>query len=355
MAGPLGLDVRPRSDGARGAHGTGESGPGAGDAPGGAPVSAPGRTRRTVGLALGAGGLAGAAHVGVLSVLEEAGIPVDAVAGTSAGAIVGALFAAGWSAAEISDLARSLRPSDVYDSNLRPWPLLRTALAEVLRRLHLPAEWLGPVPRGLIPGRKLLAKLESWTGGRTIDGLPKPFVAVAAALETGDRVLFGPTALARQASRLADPAVVAPGATCAFAARASSAIPVVFEPVDWGGRTLVDGGLVDDAPTDALRALGAEVVVAVALGLRHRPAPRPRGIVDTGARALDALVASAWREDVRHHGADLVIEPRVPSLPLSDFASIPDAIEAGALAAREVLPALGELVFGGAQGGRPGA
>lgn len=302
--------------------------------------------RPIVGLALGAGGLAGAAHLGVLAVFEEAGVPVDMVAGTSAGAIVGALYASGWRAADLSDLAARLRPADVYDSNLRPLPLLRMALAALLHRLRLPADWLGEPPLGLVPGRKLLKKLEEWTGGRTVDALAKPFVAVAAVLETGERVLFGPARLEAAAPRLGDPAIVAVGPTAAFAARASSAIPVVFEPVSWGGRTLVDGGLVDDAPTDALRALGADVVIAVPLGLGSAPAPPPRDIIDAGSRALDALIASAWREDVRHHGADLVIQPAVPSVPLGDFASIPAAIAAGKAAASAALPAVRELLAG---------
>ena len=173
------------------------------------------RKRRGVGLVLSGGGARGFAHIGVLQVLERRGVRVDAVAGTSMGAILGALHAAGRSADEIYELARALSWRDVLDLSLQA---------------------------GLLKGDKLQAFLAAHLPATFAD-LEIPLAVTTTDVETGEEhiVLDGP---------LAD------------AVRASSSFPGAFEPVVIGGRTLADGGIVNNLPVAAAGLLGCEYVVA---------------------------------------------------------------------------------------------
>lgn len=297
-----------------------------------------------MGIALGAGGMRGVAHIGVLSVLQEAGIPIHLVAGSSIGSIVGGLFASGWKPSDLRDLALKLHPRDVYDSNLRPWPLAKMAAKVILDRLHVSTRWLGAAPMGIVPGRKLLAKLQSWTSNRPVDGLDPAFAAAATVLETGERLLFGPRALHAVADRLEHPARIASEAPLALAARASSAIPGVFEPVAWNGWTLADGGLVDDVPVDVVRALGADVVIAVPLGLAGTGSAVVDDVVEAVDQSIAIMVTSLTREAALHHRADILIEPAVPGVALNNFDTVRGTLAAGEAAARAKLPEIEELL-----------
>ncbi len=173
------------------------------------------RKRRGVGLVLSGGGARGFAHIGVLQVLEARGVRIDAVAGTSMGAILGALYAAGRSADEIYDLARALSWRDVLDLSLQA---------------------------GLLKGDKLQAFLAAHLPA-TFNDLEVPLAVTTTDVETGEEhiVLDGP---------LAD------------AVRASSSFPGAFEPVVIQGRTLADGGIVNNLPVAAAGLLGCDYVIA---------------------------------------------------------------------------------------------
>ncbi|MBE3590036.1 MAG: patatin-like phospholipase family protein [Firmicutes bacterium] len=295
-------------------------------------------SRPRIGLALGAGGLRGLAHIGVIGVLEEAGIHADVVAGTSAGAIVGALYACGWSAAAMRRLAKQLRPRDIFDSNLRPLPLLKMAAKAGLDALHLPSGCLR-APMGVVPGRRLLRQLTRWTEGRQVGDTARPYIAVATVVETGERAVFAPPELTDDAAATGMPSVACRGASVALAARASSAIPGVFEPVPWQGRTLVDGGLVDNVPGDLLKAMGMDLVIGVALGLRGNEPERVDNVVEVVDQAVAIMINAMSRRDAVR-GADVVVAPAVPGLSLTRFDAVQATIAAGEAAAREALPAI---------------
>ncbi len=176
---------------------------------------------KRVGLALSAGGARGIAHVGVLQALLEAGIPVGAVAGTSVGAYVGGLFAAGVPLDEITQL----------------WE--EAGLWQTARFLLPTVPW-----RGWSTGEELRRRLRGMVGERRIEDLPIPFAAVVTDLHSGQ-------AVALRRGDLVD------------AIRASISVPGLFVPVEVEGRTAIDGGVVHPLPVDVARALGAEVVVAV--------------------------------------------------------------------------------------------
>lgn len=188
-------------------------------------------TRRGgVGLVLSGGGARGFAHIGVLHVLEERGVRVDALAGTSMGAILGALYAAGYTAAEIYELADGLGWRDVIDVSLQA---------------------------GLMKGDKLHSFLASHLPER-FDQLRLPFAVTTTDMETGEEqvVMDGP---------LVD------------AVRASSSFPGAFDPVVLDGRTLADGGIVNNLPVAAAALLGCDYVIASDATAPRRSTFRPGG------------------------------------------------------------------------------
>jgi NTE family protein len=182
----------------------------------------------TVGLVLSSGGARGAAHIGVLKVLEEHQIPIDLVVGSSIGAIIGGAYAAGVPASRIEEAWRKLDLRQVARS-LRPTlPLHGWSSGQGLRRF-----------------------LEELVGDQRIEELPISFAAVATDLETGERVILKEGSLVE-------------------AIRASSSIPGLFVPVEHSGRFLADGGLVSPLPVDVARELGAAIVVAVDVNLKPK-------------------------------------------------------------------------------------
>ena len=176
----------------------------------------------TVGIALGGGGAFGVAHVGVLRALTEAGIPIDLVGGTSMGSIIAIGFAAGIAPSDMRQIAGSIGN-------------VRTALSAIDPSLS---------GTGLLSGRRLVSIFSPLLPCSSFDELELPCRVVAMDVETGERVDITAGRLDR-------------------AFRASCSIPVVFKPVREGGRTLVDGGMIDPVPADVVREMGADVVIAV--------------------------------------------------------------------------------------------
>jgi NTE family protein len=202
--------------------------------------------RKRVGLALGGGGARGVAHVGVIRLLEREGIPIDCIAGTSAGSLVGAAYAAGLGAQELLDLALGLR-----------W--------HHIARLAWPR-------RGFVSFEKLEQWLVDTLGDVTFADLRIPYAAVAADLATGEQITL------RQ-GRLA-PAV-----------RASCSTPGIVIPVEIDGRLLSDGGVINNLPISVVRQLGADVVIAVGLGAP--PGEYPKNTLQMAVAALDYLLMRA--------------------------------------------------------------
>lgn len=257
-----------------------------------------------IALVLGGGGARGLAHVGAIRVLEEAGVPVALVVGTSAGSLVGALYAHDPSAAALERATDGLGVDDFFDFSL--------GSALLGRRL------------GLAAGERLEAFVRARVGGVPVEQLPIPYAAVAADLGTGEPVVLRAGDVAR-------------------AVRASCAIPGVFEPVEQGGRLLVDGGIASNLPVRIARELGADVVIAVDVSAVGGE-PRPRSFVEVFLRGVElaahAEVARSRRE------ADVLLAPDVRAVGFLEFDRKADAMAAGAAAARAALPRLREVVDG---------
>lgn len=264
--------------------------------------------RGKTGYALGGGGARGAAHIGVLKVLEEQGIFPDVIAGTSAGALVGALYARGLKPAEIEKLALELNWRDLG------------RFADIT------------VPRsGLVEGKRIMTRLKSIIGDIRFSDLKLPLVCVATDIATGEEALLCEGSVAD-------------------AVRASISVPGLITPVRLGGRYLVDGGLVNQVPARTCRQMGADYVVAV--NVSPNPARVPCGRKGTrpetgesGARApslvkvlLQVSLITGYRqamEDVEC--SDLVISPPVDDIGLFEFNRAAQAIAIGEEAARRAL------------------
>ncbi len=245
-----------------------------------------------IGLALGGGAARGFAHIGVIQVLEEAGIRPDLVVGTSAGSLVAALYASGKGGVEMASLARSMDESAITD-------------------------WSFP-GRGLIRGEALARYVREHTGGRSIEQMKIPLGIVATDLDNGQGILF----------RVGDPGV---------AVRASSAVPAVFQPVRIGSREYVDGGLVAPVPVHFARQMGAELIIAVDISTP------PDGAATGDAMRMLLQTFSIMGRSINQfelREADIVLRPKLPGVSSADFSARVRSIEAGREAA---LAMLGDL------------
>lgn len=291
--------------------------------------------RPSVGLVLSGGGARGYAHLGVLKVLEENRIPVDCIAATSMGAVVGGLYASGMTAKEMQDRLASVNLADIaFDVTAR------SDLPQSRRedeRLYVNSLSFGfskngfRLPVGLVQGNRLQALLQDWTASvptnQSFDQLPIPYRAIATDLRTGQQVTLEQGSLP-------------------IAIRASMALPGLFAPADVNGRTLVDGGLVSNLPIETAHDMGANVVIAVDIGSPLRPLDALASPADVAQQMIGILIHQNVALQRKQLGPqDVLIEPQLGALSFTDFANAKQAIAAGEAAARTALPALKHLAL----------
>ena len=263
------------------------------EAPASAPVpaaSAPALPPLRIGLALGGGAAKGFAHIGAIKMLEANGIRADVVAGTSAGSVVGALYASGMDAFTMQERAVALDESTLRDVRL--------------------------FSGGLVQGQALQDYVNREIGAQPIENLAKPFAAVSTRLDTGDRVVFvrGNTGQA---------------------VRASSSVPGVFEPVRIGAHSYVDGGVVSPVPVDAVRQLGADVVIAVDISSKAG-GTAPTALAGIVNQSITIMGQTLGRQELAR--ADVVIRPQVNAIGPVSFEQRNAAILEGERAALAALP-----------------
>jgi len=256
------------------------------------------RTLPVVGLALGGGGLRGYAHVGVLQAFEEAGIDIQVVVGTSAGAVIGAAYSGGRSPAEIRQLAEVLDVSSLTD-----W---RISSVSFMRGDAL-AQWVSNMARNM-----------------PIESMPRKFGAVAAALDTGEPMLIDK-------------------GDVGLAIRASAAVPGAMQPVDSSRGQLVDGGIASLVPVRFARAMGADFVIGVDI---YCNSPRQSGttFLTTFAKVAQAQTCLIGRGEMAE--ADVLIAPRVSVTDMKSAAQRVAAIQEGYRAAQALMPAILEQLNG---------
>jgi len=292
--------------------------------------------RPKIGLALSGGGARGAAHVGVIKVLEEMRIPIDYIAGTSMGAVIGGLYASGMSSDEIGRQLKQINWNDVFkDKRSRPD---RSQRRKDDDRLYLVKAKVGVdnsnvnLPSALILGQKFDLILKALTlpvaDVHDFDRLPIPFRAVAMDITTGEEV------------------VIARG-DLALAMHASMAIPAAFSPIEWDGRLLVDGGAANNLPISVVRNMGANIVIAVDISTPLLKKAELSTLLDT----LDQLTGILTRRNVDAQiktltDKDILIVPELGSISTMDFERADEAVNVGMNKGRESEQQLAKLGVG---------
>ena len=256
-----------------------------------------------IAIALGGGAARGFAHVGVIKALEAQGISPDIVVGTSAGSFVGALYASGLSGFQIQELSMNMEEEQVLDGS----GLYRCI-----------AETLISDKRGCIKGLALQNFINRNVNQRPMEKLNKTFAAVATNLRNGEMVVFrtGNTGMA---------------------VRASSSVPVFFEPVTINGEDYVDGGLVAPVPSSVARAMGADFVIAVDIS------DRPQDRKTAGITDIMWQTFAVFGQTINRHeqtSADIVIRPVTSGLPSTDASGRNRAVLEGEKAVAAILPEL---------------
>jgi NTE family protein len=250
-----------------------------------------------IALALGSGGSRGFAHIGVIKALEANGIHVDIVAGTSAGSVVGALYAGGYNGGEIERIALDLDQDRLRDTDLSK--------------------------RGYIRGEQLQDFINRELHNRSIEQLDKPFIAVATQLDTGDEAAFN-------------------RGNTGKAVRASSSIPGVYYPVQIGEHEYVDGDLMSPVPVSVARAMGADIVIAVDISQQPQDQRYPQDIIDILKQSLRIMRQSVLAHQIE--SAQIVIRPDIGKTPEINADNKLRLIKDGEDAANAMMPQILELI-----------
>ena len=282
-----------------------------------------------VGLALSGGGVKGFAHIGVLKVLEEINMPIDYLAGTSMGSIVGALYATGYRADALEKMTLTTDWRYFFSDTPRRRYLSMEGKrwdARYIGSLPIRPGFQVELPTGLIAGQRVADLLShlTWPVHHIEDftQLPIPFVCVATDLATGDAVVLN-------RGYLPD------------ALRASMAVPTVFRPVQIDSLLLADGGIVRNLPAEDVRQLGADVVIGVDVSSPLKTSSELTSITKILGQTVGFQVQFSTRE--QREASDYLIRPEMDGISLFDFDQIAAMIDRGEAAARAMLPELQAL------------
>jgi NTE family protein len=261
------------------------------------------RPTAKIALALGGGAARGFAHVGVIKALEAQGISADIVVGTSAGAVVGSLYAAGLNGFQIQELSMNMNEDQILDGSGMYQCVVETVVTN---------------KRGCIKGQALQNFINRNVRGLPMEKLNKTFAAVATNLSSGEMMVFrtGNTGMA---------------------VRASASVPVFFEPVNINGQDYVDGGLVAPVPASVARSIGADFVIAVDIS------DRPQDRSTAGITDIMWQTFSIFGQTINRHeqsSADIVIRPVTSGLPSADVSGRNKAVLEGEKAVALILPEL---------------
>lgn len=251
-----------------------------------------------MGLALSGGAARGLAHVGAIKALTQSGIPIDCIAGTSAGSLVGALYAAGNTWDDIEEVVGATNWRDIVRPN-----------------------WSG---LGLMSSERLERLLDGLIEGKEFSDLDIPFRAVAVDIVSGEEIIFESGPVAR-------------------AVRASSSIPGLFAPVESEGRLLVDGGIRNNLPADVVRNMGAEIVIAVDVNYHRIKPGGPENTADVILSAMRIVMNNNKRYSEQQ--SDFVIRPQLRGFNYYDLKHAAELIDRGEDALLEQAQAIKEAVF----------
>ena len=281
----------------------------------------PAGSRPKIALVLSGGGARGAAHVGVLQVLEELRVPVDFIVGTSMGAVVGGIYSTGATTGELAKLSTAMDWKEIFTEKIprdKKFYRRKADRGNYLATIRVDAQKGLVIPSGIVSGKKLDLVLRSLTlgAGSDFDAFPVPFRSVAADIETGEMVVLGKGDLAKCVT-------------------ASMAIPGIFSPVEIDGRMLVDGGVSRNLPIDVARDLGADVVIAVNISTPLYKRDKLSNFFSISDQTMGFLTTRNVDDQVKTlRPCDILITPDMKDITTMSFARMEDAIAIGRDAAR---------------------
>lgn len=255
------------------------------------------KDRPVVGLALGGGMARGCAHVGVLRALEKHRIPIDLIAGTSVGSLIGGAYASGLTPYQIEQLTLAIKWSDLGRIRLSKLGFNDNSRTEEYVRANFPVT--------------------------EFDKTRVPFGAVATDIQNGKMVVFTEGSLP-------------------LAIRASCALPIFYIPVMVGGRMMVDGGLVGHIPASVARMMGADIVIAVDINSQHLPIPQPTHLLSVIAQSFSIMGRSSV--SYIYADADVIVRPQIEHVRPDDLTKAAEMIIAGEEAANRVVPKIKRLL-----------
>ena len=285
-----------------------------------------------IGLVLSGGGARGAAHIGVLRVFEREGIPIDCIAATSFGSMVGGLYSLGYTADEIEDIFTNQDWNSIFSDapQRRLTRLIERTNARYQARISFQG-WNPELPTGFLEGQRLTEALDKLITGRLLqaendfDKLPIPFRAVATNLIDGKAYIFRKGSMTE-------------------ALRASMSIPLLFAPLEKNGMLLADGGLVDNLPVDVARSMGADIVIAVDVTSPLLPFDKLRTFVNV----MDQSISLQMEQNVveSRKRATILLKPDLEKYTGSDYDKFSAIVKQGEEEARKRMPELKALVEG---------
>lgn len=285
--------------------------------------------KKKVGLALGGGGARGLAHVGVLKVLEEEQIPVDYIAGTSMGAIIGAMYAQNPSADALINRLKSFFGSRDYDSLGLKYivpkndqnPSFLSQLAQVVAKRIIVN--IAQSRTGIIKTNRLSEAISILINKGNIEDTRIPFVCAATDLNSGQTVMF-------EEGNIQEAVTI------------SSSIPGFISPHEWDGKLLTDGGVTAPVPVEEARRMGADIVIGVNVALNHlQPMDAPH-LLDIISRADQ--IKGKYLSKIQMSTADVQIHPRIDAAHWSELLRYQEFIEAGIQETREKLPQIRAII-----------
>lgn len=293
----------------------------------------------SIGLALSGGGLRGLAHIGVLQALKKHRIPIQAISGTSAGSIIAALYASGYSIEGMIQLAEKLELQDLVDIKIPIGQLFQYGLKWLLtgkQRL-----W-SAFPSGMVKGEKIEAYFNRIWGELTFKDTKIPLAITAVDVHTAHTIFFM-TPMRQDHFSILN-ARYCHQAKLSDAVRASISIPGIFSPKVYRGMTLVDGAVKNNLPTDILKYLGVQYIIAVDLGYQGEPNYSVRSVgeillqcIEIMGREVTLLKGEQW--------ANKIIRPQTFDITFKKHSDIHHCIERGIIAAEQIIPELKKELF----------
>ncbi|MBN2597203.1 patatin-like phospholipase family protein [Labilibaculum sp.] len=290
--------------------------------------SLPNKARPKIGLVLSGGGAKGFAHVGVLKIIDELGIPIDYIAGTSMGGLIGGFYSIGYSAADIEKIILSQNWEDLLSDNVsRKFVPIYEKKDFERYILSFPIKPKGiQLPSGIVRGQNVINLFERLTieyhDQTDFNKLPIPFLCIATDLETGNAVVLDKGYLP-------------------LAMRASMAIPTYFSPVEIDGKLLADGGMINNFPVKELIKMGADIIIGVDVQSGVKSKKELKSLLDIINQTVSLMALNNFKDNLKY--CDIYIKPKIDEYTVGSFQDADSLIHRGEAIAQTFIPTLLDL------------